>query len=326
MTFVDIEALQSDLGDDCESLLDSLPKQLEQILNSDHHGHVDEWNALLAELPDARASCLSLDQDCLSIGRSADISPADKDCLHVLLKKIRPWRKGPYRLFDINIDTEWRSDWKWQRLIPHIESLQDRKVLDVGCGSGYHCWRMRGAGASLVIGIDPMLRFLTQFSIMKHYIGNEPVHLLPLTMEMLPKGLCYFDTVFSLGVLYHRRSPFDHLFELRDALAPGGQLVMETLIIEENDQSVLVPRDRYAKMRNVWFITNTEVIISMLLRCGFINPRVVDITRTTTQEQKQTEWMNFESLETFLDPTDEKRTIEGYPAPLRAIFVAEKKS
>ncbi|PMC22346.1 tRNA 5-methoxyuridine(34)/uridine 5-oxyacetic acid(34) synthase CmoB, partial [Klebsiella aerogenes] len=44
-----------------------------------------------------------------------------------------------------------------------------------------------------------------------------------------------------MGVLYHRRSPLDHLWQLKDQLAPGGELVLETLVIEGDENTVLVP-------------------------------------------------------------------------------------
>jgi tRNA (mo5U34)-methyltransferase len=31
-----------------------------------------------------------------------------------------------------------------------------------------------------------------------------------------------------MGVLYHRRSPLEHLWQLKDQLVNGGELVLET--------------------------------------------------------------------------------------------------
>ena len=133
-----------------------------------------------------------------------------------------PWRKGPWSLYGVNIDTEWRSDWKWERVLPHLSDLTGRTILDVGCGSGYHMWRMIGAGARLAVGIDPTQLFLCQFEAVRKLLGNDQrAHLLPLGIEQLP-ALNAFDTVFSMGVLYHRRSPLDHLWQLKDQLVPGA--------------------------------------------------------------------------------------------------------
>jgi tRNA (mo5U34)-methyltransferase len=115
----------------------------------------------------------------------------------------------------------------------------------------------------------------------------------------------------------------DHLKELKATLRPGGQLVLETLVIEGGLGQVLVPEGRYAKMNNVWFLPSCETLVSWMSKCGFKNPRVVDVNATTTQEQRSTQWMTFHSLAEFLDPSDNKLTAEGYPAPIRAVFIAE---
>jgi tRNA (mo5U34)-methyltransferase len=237
---------------------------------------------------------------------------------------LHPWRKGPFKLFDLEIDTEWRSDWKWDRIEPHIQPLDNRLVLDVGCGNGYHCWRMLGCGAKRVIGIDPSAKFIFQFSAIKKYAGLElPIDILPLGIEDIPEKMASFDSVFSMGVLYHRRSPMDHLRELRELLRPGGQLILETLVIEGGNGSSLVPEGRYAKMPNVWFLPSPETLISWLCKQGFVNAKIIDVTATSTQEQRRTDWMTFESLDNFLDSHNKSKTIEGHPAPIRAAVIAE---
>jgi len=315
-------------GSPIEEWSDALPKLINTALDHRQHGKRDEWQQLLTQLPSITASHIELNRDCLQIGKADDCSDKERETLHALLKQLTPWRKGPYELFGIHIDTEWRSDWKWQRLQQHIAPLKNRYVLDVGCGNGYHMWRMRGEGAKCVIGIDPSQFFLTQFQLYKHYIGtHQPVHLLPLKSEELPaikrQG---FDTVFSMGVLYHRRSPIDHLAELKSYLRAGGEMVLETLVIYGDKQTALIPQDRYAKMRNVWFLPSTDMLVLWLKRLNFINIRVVDVTVTSTKEQRATEWMTFESLADFLDQNDSLLTCEGYPSPKRAIIICNSPS
>ncbi len=226
-------------------------------------------------------------------------------------------------MFGINIDTEWRSDLKWDRLAQHIEPLKGKQVLDIGCGSGYHCWRMRGAGAELVVGIDPSPLFICQFFALQKYVQDPGIAVLPMGIEQLPKKLKLFDTTFSMGILYHRRSPFDHLLELRDTLKPGGELVLETLVIEGREGQVLVPEDRYARMGNVWFLPSCASLESWLRKAGFKDIQCIDVSTTSVEEQRRTKWMTFHSLEQFLDPDDPSKTVEGHPAPKRAIFTAK---
>ncbi|MEE9302845.1 MAG: tRNA 5-methoxyuridine(34)/uridine 5-oxyacetic acid(34) synthase CmoB [Thiotrichaceae bacterium] len=306
--------------------VDHLKQQLDGIFETIPHGKHEEWEAVLQQLPDLPASTQNMDTDIVSAGTNNDLDNTQAELLIHLLKQLQPWRKGPYNLFGIHIDTEWHSDWKWQRIKEHISPLDDKLVLDIGCGNGYHMWRMLGAGARLVIGADPSRLFLKQFTAIKHYIGDQlPIHLLPLRGEDLPDfNQQGFDTVFSMGVLYHRKSPFAHLQELKSFLKPGGELVLETLVIEGDENTVLVPEDRYAKMRNVWFIPSTAMLERWLRRLGFSDIKVVDVNQTSTEEQRATAWMNYESLADFLDPNDTNLTIEGYPAPLRACLVCRR--
>ncbi|MEY1661730.1 tRNA 5-methoxyuridine(34)/uridine 5-oxyacetic acid(34) synthase CmoB [Isoalcanivorax beigongshangi] len=282
------------------------------------HGDQDKWLSALAALPAGPATLLP--GDTVTVAGVAPNLPA----LRANLQTLMPWRKGPFQLFDCTIDTEWRSDWKWQRVLPHLSPLAGRRVLDVGCGSGYHCWRMWEAGARWVLGIDPTLLFLMQFLALKRYAPTAPVWLAPVRMEELPPASACFDTVFSMGVLYHRRSPLDHLLELRDALVPGGELVLETLVVEGDDQQMLMPEDRYAQMRNVYFLPSVPLLERWLRRSGFTDVRTVDVNQTSLEEQRASDWMQFQSLADFLDPADPQRTCEGYPAPRRATLVARK--
>ena len=316
-----IAALQREPG--LELWAGQLPRQLQQRFHDRLHGDFPRWLAQLQALPDIAPERVQIDQETVRVSTAQPLRAATLQQIESRLRDLHPWRKGPYDIHGLNIDTEWRSDWKWQRLSSHITPLTGRRVLDVGCGNGYHCWRMAGAGARLVLGIDPTQLFLAQFLAIRHFLGGQwPVHLLPFGIEDIPGNLGAFDTLFSMGILYHRRSPMDHLLELRGALRPGGELVLETLVIDRAPDQVLVPRGRYAKMRNVWFIPSPATLQGWLERCGFRQVRVVNVRVTSIEEQRATPWMQFESLADFLDPGDPSRTIEGYPAPCRAILLA----
>ncbi len=302
--------------------LELMPQQIDWGLSAKRHGDIPRWLELIRQLPAVEPGDIDFNRDFVTTGIDRPLQGEQRNQARELLYKLSPWRKGPYRLHGIEIDTEWRSDWKWQRVEKYLLPLRGRRILDVGCGNGYHCWRMLGAGAQLVIGVDPSPLFVMQYAAVKHFTGEHPFYLLPVGVESVPEKLAAFDTVFSMGVLYHRRSPIDHLMHLKDCLRPGGQLVLETLVIDGDSQQVLVPADRYAKMRNVWFIPSAAGVQHWLQRCGFEQVEVVDINVTSTDEQRATDWMRNESLIDFLDAKDTRRTVEGYQAPTRAIITA----
>ncbi|MDR0218637.1 MAG: tRNA 5-methoxyuridine(34)/uridine 5-oxyacetic acid(34) synthase CmoB [Enterobacteriaceae bacterium] len=303
--------------------LNCLPSQLAEWQKASLHGQFGSWVKSLENLPEIAPAHVDLKNGVIAT-HEPELPDGEKTRIHNILKTLMPWRKGPFSLYGVDVETEWRSNWKWDRVLPHLSPLNGKTVLDVGCGSGYHMWRMLGEGAEFVVGIDPTQLFLCQFEAVRKLLGNDQrAHLLPLGIEQLPE-LKAFDTVFSMGVLYHRRSPLDHLWQLKNQLVSGGELVLESLVIEGDENHCLIPGERYAQMRNVYFIPSAAMLKIWLEKCGFVDVRIVDHSITTTEEQRRTEWMKTESLANFLDPADQSKTIEGYPAPLRAVLVARK--
>lgn len=285
-----------------------------------NHGDYPRWSNALDSMPEIKKPQASFDRAAVSINGDCE----DTAQLRQALQGLMPWRKGPYRLADVYIDCEWRSDFKWDRISRHLAPLENRRILDIGCGNGYHCWRMLSHAPEMVMGIEPSVLFNLQFQALQKYLNRTDINLIPVGVEDIPGDLNWFDTVFSMGVLYHRKSPLDHLYQLKGFLVNGGELCLETLVIEGTAGRVLLPPDRYARMRNVWFIPSAAELVVWLQRCGFENVRIVDESVTSREEQRITEWMQFESLEQCLSREDPKFTVEGLPAPRRAVILANK--
>lgn len=301
---------------------ETLAALVEERIDHSNNGHFEKWANVLGELPEFQPENADVKS---AVSFKGEYVSGSSENAEALLKQLKPWRKGPLDLGEIEIDTEWRSDWKWDRIINYITPLKNRAVLDVGCGNGYHLWRMIGEGASLALGIDPYLLFVMQFWATKHFAPKDlNAWVLPLGWEDLPENLPHFDTVFCMGVLYHRKSPFEFLSRLQNYLKPGGELVLETLVIDGVRGQVLVPDGRYAKMRNVWFIPSVPELIAWLKRVGWENVRCVDESVTSVDEQRSTDWMAFESLSKYLDESDISKTVEGHPSPRRAVFIANR--
>ncbi|PHQ80399.1 MAG: tRNA 5-methoxyuridine(34)/uridine 5-oxyacetic acid(34) synthase CmoB [Coxiella sp. (in: Bacteria)] len=306
-----------------QSWIPSLESHLEHVFRLGMSGKLSQWPDAFQLLSLLSTTSFDFNSPRVSVGKSDDCSNEQRDSLRQLLMSLSPWRKGPFEFFGITVDAEWRSDWKWDRLMSGIESLAGRRVLDIGCGNGYYAFRMLGAGAAHVVGVDPSLSALMQFTALCSGLPQQPpISLLPIGIDQVPDRLPVFDTVFSMGVLYHRRSPLDHLYHIRHLLRPGGELVLETLVIDGGKGHVLLPSHRYAQMRNIWFIPSVDELVGWLKRIGFQRVQCINESVTTVQEQRSTPWMKFHSLSQFLDPNDPQLTVEGYPAPKRVILTA----
>lgn len=291
--------------------------------DANSHGTLPQWMAAWEALPPCPAATLTAAAGHVVVdGLELDKNAQEK--LAKTLMEFHPWRKGPFRVFGCEIDTEWRSDWKWDRLAGKVE-FRGRKVLDVGCGNSYYGWRMLSSGAEFVLGCEPFLLYVMQFEALRKYATEGLVDrhfVLPITDEELSEDMRLFDLALSMGVLYHRTSPIDHLRKMHSTLKTGGELLLETIIIPGEGQDLLVPEGRYAKMRNVWFLPTLSMLELWLSRTGFIDIQLLDVSITTVEEQRRTPWMTFESLADFLDPADANLTLEGYPAPRRAMLLA----
>ncbi|MCK5837992.1 MAG: tRNA 5-methoxyuridine(34)/uridine 5-oxyacetic acid(34) synthase CmoB, partial [Desulfobacula sp.] len=281
-----------------------------------------KFQQILDIIPDFIPSAIDLESPAITIGDTSDLTPEEYRFLHGRLTAFCPWRKGPFRVFGIGIDSEWQSWMKWERLKPHISSLKGRKILDIGSSNGYYMFKMAADNPLMVLGLEPQSTFYFQYITLQKFLKQDRVFCLPIPHDQLPRMDNYFDTVFCMGVLYHHKSPVQMLKDICDAMRPGGQLVLENLIIDTRDNLCLFPKDRYAKMRNVFFIPDLLAMESWLLRAGFRDIQCVDVTKTSLEEQRKTPWIQTESLKDFLDPHDPDKTVEGYPAPVRAIFMA----
>lgn len=277
------------------------------------------WKNVLDKLPAPTECSFDATGDTIRVTHETEF---DAGTLRERLLRLNPWRIGPYHFFGVDVDAEWRSFKKWDRIASSVY-FDGASVLDVGCNNGYFGFKALAAGARWVMGVEPLLLYNVQHEIFRRCL-NEPskIGVMPITAAEIPSGLNVFDVALSMGVLYHRRDPIGHLQTLHGSLRKRGQLILETMAIDSRDADVIVPEDRFAKMRGVWFMPTTGMLKRWLKRTGFSDVKVIDVSITGDDEQRPTDFMPFESLGDFLDPLDPSRTIEGYPAPVRVAFAA----
>jgi len=308
-----------------DSLLNKISKKCLETSNQAYqvnNGNIPKWSQAIDTIDVLPKGKVALKQPYISIHQDG----IDSELLMEALRKLIPWRKGPFMFNELSLESEWNGDMKWQRITKYIKPLKNKRVLDVGAGNGYFTLRMAMEGSKRALGIEPFLLFNYQFRAIKSMIKSPlSALLLPVKLEDMPKKPI-FDTVFSMGVLYHQRDHMAHLSQLQEMMATDAELVIETLVVEGPEDYILVPKGRYAQMRNVYSIPSIKTLKSWLNDANFNNARVVDVSKTTTEEQRKTPWIgeNGASLEDFLDPLDDSLTIEGYPAPTRIIVVCER--
>jgi tRNA (mo5U34)-methyltransferase len=242
-----------------------------------------------------------------------------------LLSALSPWKKGPFRIFGIDLDAEWRSDQKWERLCEALPTVRAKRVLDIGGNNGYYLYRMIDQDPVLLLCLDPSARCYFQFQFLQLLKPIPQMHFEPLGIEHLAFFPSFFDTILCMGVLYHRRDPLGAMQQLVTSLKPGGQCLLETLYIEGDEPICLCPRGRYACMPNVWFLPTVSTLMYWMESAGLQELTVVSTSLTGLDEQRVTVFSPGQSLSDFLSPSDTALTVEGYPRPRRVIISGWRK-
>ena len=305
----------------------AVKKRLTQRRAELHKKDVSSLARTLQQLPEAGVSTKDYHGDRVVLGAWNDLpDQADRAKLEAHLKALMLWRKGPFDLLGFPIDAEWQSHMKWNRILKHRPNLRGKKVVDIGASSGYYMFRMLDLSPEWVLGIDPGYKFYFQFHTLQHYAREENLYYEPLKLEDLDLFPECFDTVFCMGILYHQKSPVKALNILHRCLNPGGELYLETLIWPGDMPDVYSPYPTYAKMPNVYFLPTLPTLKAWMKQSGYSTCEVMDVTQTGTEEQRTANYCPppAQSLGDFLDPEDPNRTVEGYPAPTRALLYVRR--
>lgn len=285
--------------------------------------NVEPWYLQLQEACKIEKSDLEIDYgDWFSVGEKEDLTNDEYEVILKTAKKLIPWRKGPFKIFGLEIDSEWQSNIKYNLIRPYFD-LKDKVVADIGCNNGYYMFRMLEDKPKRLIGFDPSPLTLHQFEFINHFVKSDIVYEM-LGVEHLEFYNHKFDFIFMLGVLYHRPDPVGTLKSLARGLNSKGEILIDTFMIDGEDEICLTPNKRYSKIPNIYFIPTIPALKNWLERAGFENIEVIATTVTTSEEQRKTPWSFDQSLEDFLDENDKTKTVEGYPAPKRVYVKARK--
>ena len=258
--------------------------------------------------------------DAITIGAADELNKEDQKTVEKTLRSFMPWRKGPWSVFGIDIDAEWKSFRKWDRLLPELPELAGRTVADIGSNNGYYMFKMAHHNPKLVVGFEPYLQHYFAFQTLNSLAGLPNLHTELLGVEHLGLYENSFDVIFLMGILYHRISPIECLRELKKAMRPNGTLIVESQAIPGEETIALFPEKTYAKAPGTWFVPTANCLANWMTRAGFKDVKIFCSHPMSSEEQRKTDWMTFESYNDFIDPKDPTKTIEGYPAPLRVFL------
>ncbi|MBL7663770.1 MAG: tRNA 5-methoxyuridine(34)/uridine 5-oxyacetic acid(34) synthase CmoB [Bacteriovoracaceae bacterium] len=287
-------------------------------------GRGEVFKGLLNSLPQIKSQ-LSFKDGVVKIGERSEVTNEQFALIEHVAQELRSWKKGPYQLFGLDIDSEWKAEIKWERMKPLLPALKDKNVLDIGCNNGYYMFRMLEEGARFVLGLDPIPQVNAQFQLMKHFLEMPQLQNELWGVEHLPYFRDTFDVIFYMGVLYHHKNPIEHLYQIRDALRPGGEVVIETIGISGESEVALTPRGNYQNMPNVWFVPTLNCLMNWLEKSKFVDIKIISRHWNETEEQRPTFWSPKDTYRSSISPDNPYLTVEGYPIPQRFCVKAKRK-
>lgn len=268
---------------------------------------------------------LDFSGDTVIIGAPDEVNDSQRDEIRDQLRRFMPWRKGPFSVFGVEVDAEWRSERKWARLATKLPDLHGKIIADIGCNNGYYMFRMTHQQPRFVLGLEPSVQHYYCFNSLRQMSGLDNLAIDLLGVEHLPLFPDCFDVIFLMGIIYHRPSPIDTLRDIVSALTPGGSLILESQAIPGDEPYALFPDATYAKVPGTYFVPTGNCLKNWMQKAGFVDIELFCSHPMTALEQRKTEWMTFESYEDFINPDNPALTVEGYPAPLRVFLKGRKK-
>lgn len=278
------------------------------------------------QLSEYRAKHVDCSSDTVIIGKREEVCDYERQQITEKLKAFMPWRKGPFSVFGVDIDAEWRSERKWQRLLPELPDLKNKVIADIGCNNGYYMFRMADSQPRLVLGFEPSVQHYYCFKALNAMAGIQEIDIDLLGVEHLSLFENCFDVVFLMGIIYHRPSPIDTLRDILSALKPNGTLIVESQAIPGEAPFALFPDETYAKVPGTYFVPTGNCLCNWMKKAGFVDINLFCSHPMSSAEQRQTDWMTFESYNDFIDPAIRHLTVEGYPAPYRVFVKGRKKN
>ena len=184
---------------------------------------------------------------------------------------------------------------EWEELKKLLPNFKNKKILDLGCGYGWHCKYIANQGANHIIGTDISKKML---NVAKSKNFDEKIEYKLCAMEDLAFNKNSFDIIIS-SLAFHYIKDFEPLIKnINEWLVIGGYLIFsvehpvftsygsQDWIYDEQGNILYFPVDNYyyEGERKTTFL-NEQVIkyhrtittyLNTLLKSNFIIENVVE--------------------------------------------------
>lgn len=304
--------------------VDEILKSRQVGIDASNREGIADYRQAVEDMPEYHFPEMDFSKDHVTFGNKASLSEEKLEDLKKRLLDLSPWRKGPFDIAGINVDAEWRSELKWDRVLPAVKNMEGRRVCDIGANSGYYMYRMLDQNPELVVGLDPTVKYYLQFLALQKLTAPNTLHYEPFGLEELIHYPKFFDTIFCMGILYHHRDPVSILRMINESMVKGGQLIVESQGIPGDGPFALFPEKTYAKVKGTYFVPTATCLVNWLKKSYFEDIEVFYVSEMSSEEQRPTEWMTRQSYSDFVDENTQL-TVEGYPAPVRIFVSAHKR-
>lgn len=235
-------------------------------------------------------------------------------------KFFKAYSNFPRSIQGLKAAGEWPD---FQKMLP---DFTDKRVLDIGCGFGWHDFYASEHGAKSVLGIDLSKNMLKVAAKKNHYSN---VHFQRMPMEKIDFPKDSFDVVIS-SLALHYTPDFNNICQSVDkSLVSGGDFVFsvehpvftaagaEEWNYDENGQIRDWPVDNYFS--------------EGLRTTNFLGEKVVKYHKTLTTYLNTLMQNNF-NITGIVEPTPPQRLLDSVPGmkdelrrPMMLIVAAQKK-
>jgi SAM-dependent methyltransferase len=166
---------------------------------------------------------------------------------------------------------------EWHELKKMLPDFQGKRVLDLGCGFGWHCRFAIENGAKSVIGVDISQKMLSEA---KNKTKSEYIQYICMPIEDIDFPVNSFDVIISSLVFHYIQSYGDILSKISKCLSKGGDFVFS---VEHPIFTAQGPQDWYYDSKgNRLHWPVDQYFIEGIRKANFLGEEVAKYHKTLT--------------------------------------------